>query len=438
MPDTALCPGQTNRKRPLLLYLVTIVTLAFGGQMIAVSVGWQMYALTKSAFYLGLVGLIQFIPMIVMTLFAGYIADHFDRKVIVCLSGAGLCACYLFLGVSSYLGVLRAGSLLAAAFAVGALNALNGPSLQSLLPNIVPKAQLTKATASKTSCFQAATIIGPALGGFLYAAGAHIVYFVSAAIVLAGCTAILGVRVAARQTDAARKTDAAGEADAVSGTDSRSVSAGALFAGVRYIREHPVVLGAISLDLFAVLFGGATALLPIFASSILHTGAFGLGVLRSAPAFGAFLVSFYLARRPFTHHVGVTMFAAVAVFGLATVWFALSRSLTMSFIALLVLGAADVVSVVVRSTLVQLQTPNAMLGRVNSINQLFIGTSNQLGEFESGLTAAWFGAMPAALLGGIGTICIVFVWMKLFPPLRRMDTYEDPAPDGLQLSQEPH
>lgn len=187
-----------------------------------------------------------------------------------------------------------------------------------------------------------------------------------------------------------------------------------------------------------MLFGGATALLPIFASSILHTGAFGLGVLRSAPAFGAFLVSFYLARRPFTHHVGVTMFAAVAVFGLATVWFALSRSLTMSFIALLVLGAADVVSVVVRSTLVQLQTPNAMLGRVNSINQLFIGTSNQLGEFESGLTAAWFGAMPAALLGGIGTICIVFVWMKLFPPLRRMDTYEDPAPDGLQLSQEPH
>lgn len=404
MPNTAI------HTKSLLLFLVTIVTLAFGSQMIAVSIGWQMYAITKSAFYLGLVGLIQFIPMVIATLFAGYIADHFNRKIIVLLSGIGLCACYLYLGFSSCLGNMKASSLLIVAFVIGMINAFNNPALQSLLPNIVKKRDLTKATAQKTSCFQAATIIGPALGGILYVFGAHIVYFVSGAIVLFGCITIMGVNVSPRTID------------------RQPVSIGSLFAGIQYIQKHPAILGAISLDLFAVLFGGATALLPIFASSVLHTGAFGLGMLRSAPAFGAFLVSFYLARHPIIKRVGISMFLAVIVFGISTIGFSLSKNIGLSFFVLGVLGAADVISVVVRSTLVQLLTPNEMLGRVNSINQLFIGTSNQLGEFESGLTASWFGAVPAALIGGLGTITIVLIWMKIFPSLRKMDTYDTAIP----------
>ncbi|HCC00678.1 MAG TPA: MFS transporter [Ruminococcaceae bacterium] len=407
MSNLAAQPDRAQHKHALSLYLITIIAMAFSGQMIANSVGWQIYDLTKSAFYLGLVGLVQFIPMAAMTLFSGYIADHFNRKVVVLLSGIGFCVCYGYLMVSSYTKALHPSSLLMIAFIIGAVNSLNSPALQSLLPNIVQRSELTKATAQKTACFQAATIIGPALGGLLYAMGAYVVYLVSAAVVLVGCVAILGVWVAPRVRD------------------SQPVNLHSLLGGAQYVRKHPVILGAISLDLFAVLFGGATALLPIFSSTILHIGPIGLGFLRAAPALGAFFVSFYLARRPFTHRVGITMFSAVMVFGISTICFAISRNFWFSFAVLIILGAADVISVVVRSTLVQIQTPNEMLGRVNSINQLFIGTSNQLGEFESGLTAAWFGAIPAALIGGIGTISIVLIWMKLFPRLRKMDQYED-------------
>ncbi|ADU26902.1 MFS transporter [Ethanoligenens harbinense] len=400
----------------LALFLLTVVTSGFAGQMIAVSIGWQMYALTKSTFYLGLVGLMQFLPMILMTLFSGYIADHFNRKLIVFFCNAGLCLCFLFLGISSYLGVIRTSSLLVSAFIIGAVLSLYGPSMQSLLPGIVEQAAFTKATARNAACFQAATIVGPALGGLLYAFGADIVYFASAISIAVGCISILFVRVKTREIK------------------HEPIGAQTLLAGVTFIKSRPVILGAISLDLFAVLFGGATALLPVYASTILKIGAVGLGILRSAPAIGAFLVSFFLARRPIGRRVGVTMFMAVIVFGLATICFAVSRSFALSLAALLVLGTADVISVVIRSSLVQLQTPDAMRGRVSSVNQLFIGTSNQLGEFESGLTASIFGTVSAALIGGIGTICVVLIWMKLFPRLRRMDTYEystEPRPQTI-------
>ena len=394
-----------NKNTSLAFFLTSRISAAVAAQLIAVAVGWQMYELTKSAFYLGLVGLMQFIPMLLMTLFAGYAADHFNRKFIVFFCELCLGLCFLFLGLSNLLGFIDKNTLLGAAFIIGAVNALNGPSLQSLLPGIVEKEKFTKATALNASGFQFATIIGPALGGILYALGAGVVYFTAAGCVFIGCVVILFIRVKTR-------------------TVSREpVTVHSLLAGVSFIKRRPVILGSVSLDLFAVLFGGATALLPVYASTILHIGSFGLGVLRAAPAIGALFVSFFLSRRPVSNKVGIKMFTAVMIFGLSTIVFAVSSSFWLSFAALVVLGGADVVSVVIRSTLVQLNTPDEMRGRVSSVNQVFIGTSNQLGEFESGTTAAFFGTQPAAIIGGIGTICVVLLWMKLFPALRKMRTY---------------
>lgn len=388
-----------------IFFLISRISSAVAAQLIAVAIGWQMYAITKSTFYLGFIGLMQFIPMLLMTLFAGYAADHFNRKIIVFICEFCLGFCFLFLGLSSHFGFIDKNSLLAVAFVIGAVNSLNGPSLQSLLPGIVGKEQFPKATAISASGFQAATILGPALGGILYALGANIVYFTAAGCVLVGSAVILQIHLQPREIN------------------RDPVTLHSLLAGVRFIKGNPVILGSISLDLFAVLFGGATALLPVYASDILHIGSFGLGVLRAAPALGALLVSLYLSSRPIGHKVGIRMFTAVMIFGLATIVFAVSRSFWLSFAALVVLGGADVVSVVIRSSLVQLKTPDEMRGRVSSVNLIFIGTSNQLGEFESGITAGFFGAQPAAIIGGIGTICVVLLWMKIFPTLRKMDTY---------------
>lgn len=401
-------PDHINKtSRPsLFCFLISRVASAFAAQMIAVAVGWQMYALTKSTFYLGLVGLMQFMAMLLMTLPAGYVADHFNRKLVVFFCEITLSLCYVFLGVSSFMGNINKNTLLIAAFVIGGVNALNGPSFQSLLPQIVEKSVFPRATALNASGFQAATIIGPAVGGLLYGFGAQIVYIVSAASIAIGCSFILFVKVSSNENS------------------REPVTIRSLLAGVSFIKGRPVILGAISLDLFAVLFGGATALLPVYASTILHIGSVGLGVLRSAPAVGAFIVSFFLTRRPVRHKIGIKMFTAVIIFGLATICFALSKSIYLSFIALLILGASDVVSVVIRSSLVQLQTPDSMRGRVSSVNQVFVGTSNQLGEFESGITASLFSTVPAALIGGIGTICVVAIWMKIFPALRKMDNYE--------------
>ena len=374
--------------------------------MLAVAVGWQIYALTSSPFYLGLVGLAQFLPMFILTLIVGHVADRYDRRLIIRLcqlvEGAGV----IVLALGSYSGWLNKESILIVVFVVGAARAFESPTLQTLVPNLVTPQVFPRAAALSASSVQTATIMGPALGGLIYTAGPTIAYSTVAAMFLAASLFISSIKI---ETKPVRRDP---------------VSVKSVFAGISFIRSKPAVLGAISLDLFAVLLGGATALLPIYAREILVVGPWGLGILRSAPALGALSTSAFLAHHPLKHRMGRTMFISVMIFGAATVVFALSKSFALSIAALAVLGAADVISVVIRQSLVQLRTPDEMRGRVNAVNSMFVGTSNQLGEFESGLTAAWFGTVPAALIGGIGTIVVAAVWMRFFPDLLHVDTPE--------------
>lgn len=382
------------------------VATSIAFQMQAVAVGWQMYDLTGSAWYLGLVGLAQFLPMFLLTLIVGHVADRHDRRRVIriCQAVEGMGAA--FLALASYSGWQSRESILATVLVMGAARAFEGPTMQALLPGLVPLDLLPRALAWSASAYQTASIIGPALGGLLYAAGPTAVYATVSGLFLSATLLISLIR----PDRAPRRRE--------------PPSIQSLFAGIEYIRTHPAILGAISLDLFAVLLGGATALLPIYAKDILMTGAWGLGLLRSAPAMGALAMSVYLARNPLRRRVGRTMFRSVAIFGLATIVFALSTSFSLSLAALIVLGASDVISVVIRSSLVQMETPDEMRGRVSAVNFMFIGTSNQLGEFESGVTAALFGTVAAALIGGIGTIVVVFVWMRLFPHLLKTDSLE--------------
>ncbi|MBP2643038.1 MAG: protein of unknown function DitE [Firmicutes bacterium] len=392
--------------RELTFFLLARVSNIVAYQILSVAVGWQIYALTGSAFSLGLIGLAQFLPLFLLTLIAGQAADRYNRRVItyICqfLQGVG----GLALALGTFSGWVSEGKLIGIIFLLGAVRAFDRPTMQALMPALVPAEIFPQAVAVASSLTQAATIIGPAMGGLLYIYGASFAYLlVSVLFILAG---ILVVFLGFRQTSA----------------KSQPVSMSSLFAGIHFIRSNQAVLGAISLDLFAVLLGGATAMLPIYAKEILSIGPAGLGMLRSAPAVGAVVMSAYLAHRPLKRRVGKVMFYAVIVFGFATMVFALSTSFWISLAALIILGAADVISVVIRSSLVQLKTPDEMRGRVSAVNSMFIGTSNQLGEFESGITAAWFGVVPAVFLGGIGTICVVLAWMKLFPELVQVDSLE--------------
>jgi MFS family permease len=394
----------SNRSFVLFCFARVATTLAY--QMLAVAIGWQIYDLTRSAFYLGMVGLVQFLPMILLTLLVGHVADRYDRRLIASacefIEGAGV----FVLAVGSYSGWLNRESILVIMFLLGAVRAFEGPTMQALMPNLVTAELFPRAAAWFASATQTAVVIGPAIGGFLYIFGPTSVYFAIGLLFLAA--SLLVVLVQARQ--ASPKVDRA---------DLQS-----LFAGIAFIRSKPEILGSISLDLFAVLLGGATALLPIYAREILNVGPVGLGILRAAPAVGALLMSVLLARRPLRHRVGQIMFMAVTVFGIATIGFAVSTSFVLSIAMLIILGAADVISVVVRSALVQLRTPDEMRGRVSAVNSMFIGTSNQLGEFESGLTASWFGTVPSVLIGGIGTIIVAAIWMRLFPALFNADRLE--------------
>ncbi len=376
-------------------------TLAF--QVQAVAVGWQIYALTHSTFQLGMVGLAQFLPMVLLNLVVGHVADHYNRRNIVAICQFIEGSAAAFLAVGSYAGWLTAPAIYGAIALIGAARAFEGPSTQALTPGLVGRSQLPKAMATMSSFFQTAAIVGPALGGFLYVLGAHAAYGLAAVMFLTGGLATSSIRiefVVPRREPPTLKS---------------------IFLGINFIRSRPTVLGAISLDLFAVLLGGATALLPVFAREILHTGPWGLGLLRACPALGALSMSVTLARRPIPSHAGRAMFSAVMMFGAATVVFALSHWIPLSMLALFILGASDVVSVVIRQSLVQLETPDEMRGRVSAVNSLFIGTSNQLGEFESGVTASWWGTIPAAVVGGVGSIVIAALWMYLFPDLRKLD-----------------
>ena len=389
--------------RPFAFFWASRVLTTTGFQMQSVAVGWQVYELTGSAFDLGLVGLAQFVPMLAFALVTGHVADNFDRRkiVVACQIVKLMTAAALALG-SLYGGLPRL-AIFAVIFVFGAARAFEMPTLQALLPSVVPESMLPRAVAASASANQAATIGGPALGGLVYAINASLAFAICGILYVLGALAIVTLK--ARRAESQRAP----------------VSLASLLAGIHYIRDNPIILGAISLDLFAVLLGGATALLPIYAKDILHVGPTGLGMLRSAPGAGALVMSLYLARHPPRRRVGRLMFGAVAAFGVATIVFGLSASFALSLTALTVLGAADMVSVVIRASLVQLKTPDAMRGRVSAVNAVFIGSSNQLGEFESGVTAAWFGTVPSVVIGGIGTLAVVLLWMRLFPSLARAD-----------------
>lgn len=391
------------RHHPFLAFWFARVCTASAFQMITVAIGWHIYQLTHNVLDLGLVGLVEFIPRVLFMLHTGHVADRYDRRRIasICQIGQGLVAVALVVGASTD-SVTRE-MIFVMAFLLGTARAFEMPTTQALLPNIVPTALFPRAVAASASAMQAATIAAPALGGLLYAFGAFWVYTPTAVLYFIAC--MLVMTLPSRQAPAAQ-----GKATLES-----------LLAGIRFIRSRPDIFGAISLDLFAVLLGGATALLPVFAKDILLTGPWGLGLLRSAPAVGALLMSFWLARFPIERNVGRIMFLSVGIFGVTTIAFGLSTSFWFSLAVLVVLGAADMISMVIRGAFVQLETPDEMRGRVSAVNGLFIGASNQLGEFESGVTAHWFGTVPAVVLGGVGTLIVTGAWMKLFPSLVQRD-----------------
>ena len=369
-------------------------------QMVQVAVGWQMYDLTHSAWNLGLVGLFQFVPALALALVSGHVADRHDRRHIVALSLALQLAVALVLLLSTHEGWISRDLILGVSLLLGVARSFQMTAQQALTPLLVPAPILARAMAFSSSGNQAAIIGGPALGGFLYAAGASVVYVVCVGLFVLGAALVWSARYDHKPAPRA------------------PVTLDTLLAGVRFIRAKAVVLGAISLDLFAVLLGGATALLPIFARDILHVGPEGLGLLRGAPAMGALLMSLVLAHWTIRSRAGAILFSCVAVFGLTTIAFGLSPWFWLSMGVLFVNGAVDMVSVVVRQTLVQLDTPDEMRGRVSAVNSIFIGASNQLGEFESGATAALFGPVGAVVVGGVGTLVVVGLWMRWFPELR--------------------
>jgi MFS family permease len=374
-------------------------------QMQAVAIGWQIYTLTGSAFDLGLVGLVQFVPVVMFTLVIGHVADRYDRRLVIraCQLIEGIAAAILAIG--SYGGWLSVPAILAVVFLVGTCRAFELPTMHAFLPGLVPPEQFSRAVAGSTTANQTAIVLGPALGGLLFVAGPEVVFGTCAILFLVGSALVTLIRM---QVVPQRR---------------RPITLASVFGGYAFVRSDRALLGVISLDLFAVLLGGATALLPVFAKDILQTGPWGLGLLRSAPAVGALAASFYLARHPLERRIGRTLFTAVTMFGAATAVFGLSSSFPLSMAALALLGASDAISVVIRFSLVQIRTPEAMRGRVSTINSMFIGTSNTLGEFESGLTAAWFGAVPAVIVGGLGTIAVGLIWLKVFPELARIDTF---------------
>ena len=392
--------------RPFFLYFSARTCSEFSAQIGAVAVGWQVYALTGSAFDLGMVGLVQFIPTAILVFVAGHAADRYDRRRVAQACQIVEAATAAFLAWGSFAGWLNVEQIFAAVAVFGVTTAFESPAVAALLPTVAPQGMLQKATAFSTGTFQAAMISGPALGGFAYALAPGVPYAVMTVFCLLAFM-LNGAITAPTQ---------------VGGDQQPTIKA--LFAGIGFVRRNPAILGSISLDLFAVLLGGATALLPIYARDILRTGPWGLGVLRGAPAVGALLMTAVLTHYTINRRVGLRMFQAVIVFGVATIVFAVSHSVWLSIVALAVMGAADTVSMVIRIALVQLSTPDEMRGRVGAVNFLFVNASYQLGEFESGVTAALFGAVPAAVLGGIGTIAVALIWMRLFPSLRQVERLE--------------
>lgn len=381
---------------------------AFAIQIVSVSVGWQMYEVTGNALYLGLIGLVQFLPALLLVLVTGTVADHFNRRVIVaiCLGVSAVCVgALLVLTIKNAFAPIP---VLLIMTIFGIERAFMGPAVSSLAPNLVPEKDLANSFAWNASSWQTASILGPVAGGLLYGVGANVAYGVALVFMAAGTVFILLVPKPAQRTNNEPKTLTY------------------LLAGFKFIRHEKVVLGAISLDLFAVLLGGAVALMPVYASDILTMGPFGLGILRSAPGVGAILMATFLATFPIRHRAGLLMFLGVAIFGIATVVFGVSKVWWISAIALAVMGAGDMISVYVRETLLALWTPDAVRGRVNAVNSVFVGASNELGEFRAGTMAHLIGPVAAVVVGGVGTLAVSVIWALAFPKLRTIDTLENP------------
>ena len=399
------------RARDFRFYLSQRFISTIATMIMSVAVGWQVYDIERTALSLGLVGLCQFVPMFLLVLPAGEIADRLNPRKIMAAALLVDALCVVLFLIVTLQHPTSATPFYLILILFGAARGFTQPVGSAILPFLVPPEKLPRAIALSSSAFTTGVIVGPALGGFLYVLGPVVTYSICAVCFLySSITAFsYGGRVRIQETITETRVER-------------------VLAGIRYVRSRPVILGSISLDLFAVLLGGAVAMMPIFARDILHVGPTGLGLLRSAPAVGAALTALYLARYPITRNTGVLMFASVAVFGVATIVFGLSEIFWLSMAALFVVGASDMVSVYIRTALVQLLTPDDMRGRVSSVNMLFIGASNELGEFESGVVAAWIGAVPAVIVGGIGTLAVVGLWMWGFPALRKVDRLEDASP----------
>jgi MFS family permease len=405
-------------------YQLARVMVIMGAEAQAVAVAWQVYEITHRALDLGYTGLILFLPGLLFLLPAGHVADRYDRRVVILVCYTLQILCTLALLAFALRGLHRVGPIFAVLLLIGSGRAFSGPASSALLPHLVPTEHFVNAITWGATVFQIANIAGPAIGGLLYTLplkgrlyGAPIVFLFTlvTGIGFLGLISSLHVRPGRME--------------------HRAISTEVILAGFRYVWKAKLLLGSISLDLFVVLLGGATALLPIFAHDLLRTGPQGLGALRSAPALGALAVSIWMTFRPLLHRPGVLMFTGVAIFGGATIVFGLSRSLPLSLAALAVVGASDMVSVVIRSSMLQLATPASMRGRVSAVNSLFVGASNELGEFESGVTAQWWGAVRAVVAGGIGALAITGIWSVLFPELRSIDQLT--ADSLMRIQQEP-
>lgn len=386
-------------------YILARFFIVIALEMQSVAVGWQVYDITHRPIDLGYVGLAQFLPGFALFLFGGHAADLFDRRKLLswCYAGFGLCSAMLL--AISWQAPRSVHFIYVVLVLLGVIRSFNWPASRALLPQLVSEEHFPNAVAWNASTFQVATIAGPALGGIAYAGfrGPEAVY---AGSIFASVVAIfMTVRIHPRPQNVSKEP----------------VSLKTVLAGFHYIWQKKLILGSISLDMFAVLLGGAVALLPVYAREILHTGPWGLGLLRSAPGVGAAVMAIVVAHRPIRRRAGITMLICVAGFGVFTIVFGISRNLILSLVVLVLVGASDMVSVIVRATLVQIATPDVMRGRVNAIDMMFIGVSNELGEFESGLTAQWFGTVPAVVLGGIGTLLVIATWTVLFPELRKAD-----------------
>jgi MFS family permease len=394
------------QQRSFVLFCSARLAATMGTQMLALTIGWQVYALTDSAFDLGLVGLIQFLPAVVLTLLIGHAADRYDRRLIVRAAQCVYALAALMITAALLAGALSRNLLFFAVFLIGCARAFELPTGHSLVPALVPAPLLSRAVAAWSSANQVAVIGGPALGGLIYTLSPVLVSALCVVFFFCSVTLVSFIRTKGPVAQREPPTFAS------------------VLAGFDFIRRRRRLLGVITLDLFVVLLGGATALLPIFARDILAVGPIGLGLLRSAPAAGALITTVALSRFPVERHIGRKMFAVVAIYGIATVVFGLSTWFPLSLAALAALGASDAVSVVIRFSLVQIETPDDKRGRVSAINYLFVGSSNTLGEFESGTVAAWFGAVTSVLVGGIGSLLVAGIWMGLFPDLRRIDRFE--------------